>query len=67
MRLALLWCLTIYSVIKAVEIVANSPTGSAVLNAVLGAHGLSSSPPPGSPQYLRPSSSPQHIRVAAEK
>jgi hypothetical protein len=37
MRLALLWCLTIYSVIKAVEIVSNSPTGSAVLKAVLGA------------------------------
>lgn len=37
MRLALLWCLVIYSVIKAVEIVANFPTGSAVLRAVLGA------------------------------
>jgi hypothetical protein len=37
MRLALLWCLVIYSVIKAVEIIANSPTGSAVLNGVLGA------------------------------
>lgn len=37
MRLALLWCLAIYSVVKAVDVVANSPTGSAVLNAVLGA------------------------------
>lgn len=37
MRLALLWCLVIYSVVRAVEIVANSPSGPAVLEAVLGA------------------------------
>ena len=37
MRLALLWCLVIYSVVKAVEIITNSPSGSAVLKAVLGA------------------------------
>jgi hypothetical protein len=37
MQLALLWCLVIYSVVKAVGIVANSPTGTAVLRAVLGA------------------------------
>ena len=37
MRLALLWCLVIYSVVRAVEILANSPSGPAVLEAVLGA------------------------------
>jgi hypothetical protein len=37
MRLALGWCLVIYAVIKAVEIVTNSPTGTAVIRAVLGA------------------------------
>ena len=37
MRLALLWCLAIYSVVKAVEIVANSPTAPAVVSAALGA------------------------------
>ncbi|MGB8480667.1 MAG: hypothetical protein WCE63_17815 [Acidobacteriaceae bacterium] len=37
MRLALLWCLVIYSVIKAVEIVTSSPTSRAVIEAVIGA------------------------------
>ena len=37
LRLALLWCLVIYSVVKAVEIVASAGSGSSVLAAVLGA------------------------------
>jgi hypothetical protein len=34
MRLALLWCLVIYSVVNAVEIVASSPSGAVVFEAV---------------------------------
>ncbi len=37
LRLALLWCLGIYSVVKAVEILSSSAGGSALLAAVLGA------------------------------
>ena len=37
LRLACGWCLIIYSVIKAVEILTHSPTGHAVIDAVLGA------------------------------
>ena len=40
MRLALLWCLVIYSVVNAVTIVANSPSGSAVVRAVFQAPGI---------------------------
>lgn len=40
MRLALLWCLVIYSVVNAVEILASSPTTAAVLEAVLRAPGI---------------------------
>ncbi|MGB6934833.1 MAG: hypothetical protein WBD91_18805 [Acidobacteriaceae bacterium] len=40
MRLALLWCLVIYSVVNAVAIIANSPSGRAVWDAVLHVPGV---------------------------
>ena len=40
MRLALLWCLVIYSVVKAVEILSSSASGSALIVAMLRAPGI---------------------------